>query len=152
MKGVRSLRMTIESSLENVSLVGNALRGILENEPGPRQDIPLVELAVCEAVNNAIIHSYGRVDGHLVEVDVSLKEGRLAVVVSDMGRGFESFPDPLPAIPDSDRPEAFPLGGWGLRIMGTVMETVAYASDSGRHRLTMTRRWGQPVANGTPLT
>jgi len=141
MKGVRSLRLSIESSLENVSLVGNALRGILENEPGPRQDVPLVEMAVCEAVNNAIIHAYGRGEGHIVEVEVVFREGHLAISVSDTGRGFESFPDPLPSIPDSDRPEAFPLGGWGLRIMGQVMETVAYASDSGRNRLTMTRRW-----------
>lgn len=141
MTGRKRMRLTIDSALEHVSMVGNALRGILENEAGPRQDIPLIELAVCEAVNNAIIHGYGRKAGFPVEVDVSLGDGRLDVVVADQGQGFERFPDVLPAIPDGDDLEQMPLGGWGLRIMGEVMEAVDYSSDQGRNELSMSRRW-----------
>jgi len=137
----KCVRLTIDSSLDHVSMVGNALRGILENEPGPRQDIPLIELAVCEAVNNAIIHGYGRKPGSPVEVDVSLDGGRLHVTVADLGQGFERFPDTLPAIPGGDDLEQMPLGGWGLRIMGEVMEVVGYSSAQGRNELSMSRRW-----------
>jgi len=142
MIGPKSMRMTIDSSLTNVSLVGNAMRGILENEPGPRQDIPLVELAVCEAVNNAIIHAYGRGEGLPVEVDVSFAEGRLNVTVADRGRAFEKFPEILPRAPESDDLSRMPLGGWGLRIMAEVMEKVEYRSEGGRNELTMSRPWG----------
>ncbi|WP_027190441.1 ATP-binding protein [Fundidesulfovibrio putealis] len=141
MTGRKRVRLTIDSALEHVSMVGNALRGILENEPGPRQDIPLVELAVCEAVNNAIIHGYGRRAGSPVEVDVSLGDGRLDVIVADLGQGFERFPDILPAIPGGDDLEQMPMGGWGLRIMGEVMEAVGYSSARGRNELSMSRRW-----------
>ncbi|MFP5220705.1 MAG: ATP-binding protein [Acidobacteriota bacterium] len=141
MTGRKRVRLTIDSALEHVSMVGNALRGILENEPGPRQAIALVELAVCEAVNNAIIHGYGRQAGSLVEVDVHLGEGRLDVTVADQGRGFERFPDTLPAIPDGDVLEQMPMGGWGLRIMGEVMDVVGYSSAGGRNELSMSRRW-----------
>jgi serine/threonine-protein kinase RsbW len=137
----KRVRLTIDSSLDHVSMVGNALRGILENEPGPRQDIPLIELAVCEAVNNAIIHGYGRKAGSPVEVDVILDGGRLEVVVADLGQGFERFPDTLPGIPGGDDLEQMPMGGWGLRIMGEVMETVGYSSAQGRNELSMSRRW-----------
>jgi len=137
----KRVRLTIDSSLDHVSMVGNALRGILENEPGPRQDIPLIELAVCEAVNNAIIHGYGRKAGSPVEVDVSLGGGRLEVVVADLGQGFERFPDTMPAIPGGDDLEKLPLGGWGLRIMGEVMESVRYSSAQGRNELSLSRRW-----------
>lgn len=137
----KRVRLTIDSALEHVSMVGNALRGILENEPGPRQDIPLIELAVCEAVNNAIIHGYGRKAGSPVEVDVSLGGGRLDVTVADLGQGFERFPDTLPAIPGDDDLEQLPLGGWGLRIIGEVMEVVGYSSAQGRNELSMSRRW-----------
>jgi serine/threonine-protein kinase RsbW len=135
----KRVRLTIDSSLDHVSMVGNALRGILENEPGPRQDIPLIELAVCEAVNNAIIHGYGRKAGS--PVDVSLGDGRLEVVVADLGQGFERFPDTLPAIPGGDDLEQMPMGGWGLRIMGEVMDAVDYSSAQGRNELSMSRRW-----------
>lgn len=137
----KRVRLTIDSALEHVSMVGNALRGILENEPGPHQAIPLIELAVCEAVNNAIIHGYGRKAGSPVEVDVRLGEGRLDVTVADLGRGFEQFPDTLPPIPDGDALEQMPMGGWGLRIMGEVMDAVEYSSSGGRNELSMSRRW-----------
>lgn len=141
MSKARMLTMTIDSSLDNVSLVGNAVRGILENEPGPRHDIPLVELAVCEAVNNAIIHGYGKKEGFPVEVSLSLAGGRLIVTVADRGRGFSTFPDVLPAIPAGEDLQNMPLGGWGLRIMGEVMERVRYSSDAGRNELIMSRAW-----------
>jgi len=141
MNRARAMRMTIPSSLENVSLVGNAVRGVLENEPGPRQDVPLVELAVCEAVNNAIIHAYKRSEEYKVDVDLTLDQGRLTVTVADTGRGFQ-FPEEMPAIPNGEDLSDMPLGGWGLRIMGEVMESVRYHSEDGRNELTMSRRWG----------
>ena len=142
MPDARSLRMTIDSGLEHVSLVGAALRGILENEPGPRQDIPLVEMAVCEAVNNAIIHAYGRKAGFPVEVEVTLDGERLRVTVADQGKGFEAFPKTLPKIPEGGDLAEMPLGGWGLRIMGEVMDCVDYSSAGGRNAVVMVRRWG----------
>jgi anti-sigma regulatory factor (Ser/Thr protein kinase) len=141
MAKVRSLTMTIDSSLDNVSLVGNAVRGILENEPGPRHDVPLVELAVCEAVNNSIIHGYERKEGFPVEVSLSLSGGELTVTVADRGRGFAVFPDSLPEVPDGQDIQDVPLGGWGLRIMGEVMEDVRYESQAGRNELIMSRPW-----------
>ncbi|WP_243359869.1 ATP-binding protein [Fundidesulfovibrio terrae] len=141
MPKTRTLTMTIDSSLDNVSLVGNAVRGILENEPGPRHDIPLVELAVCEAVNNAIIHGYDQKEGFPVEVSLSLAKGKLIVTVADRGRGFSTFPDALPKVPAGEDLQNMPLGGWGLRIMGEVMEQVRYSSDAGRNELTMSRAW-----------
>jgi len=137
----KALLMTIDSSLDNVSLIGNAVRGILENEPGPGHDIPLVELAVCEAVNNAIIHSYGQKEGFPVEVSLGFDAGRLTVSVADLGRGFETFPETLPRVPDGKDLKDMPIGGWGLRIIGEVMEDVRYSKGSGRNVLVMSRAW-----------
>ena len=141
MSGARSLALAIGSSLENVSLVGNAVRGILEREPGPTQDASLVEVAVCEAVNNSIIHGYGREPGHLVEVGLRFEAGALTVTVADAGKGFERFPEGTPPMPDGRDLDEMPLGGWGLRIMGAVMEKVGFERKGGKNVLTMVRPW-----------
>ncbi|GFK94152.1 Serine/threonine-protein kinase BtrW [Fundidesulfovibrio magnetotacticus] len=141
MKPLRTVTLTIDSSLENVSLVGNALRGLLEREEGPAEDAALVELAVCEAVNNAVIHAYGRRPGQPVEVSLTLGAGRLEVRVADRGRPFEAFPETLPGMPDAGELDDVPLGGWGLRIIGQAMEHVDYRSEEGRNTLTMSRPW-----------
>jgi serine/threonine-protein kinase RsbW len=147
MNGVRSLRMVIDGLLSNVSLVGNAVRGVLENEPGPSQDAALVELAVCEAVNNSIIHAYGRTDGaganpgEVVEVIMELSEDRLTVTVADHGRLFKDFPAVLPRATEVDDLLQAPLGGWGLRILAEVMETVSYRTQGRRNELKMSRPW-----------
>lgn len=141
MAAPRTLRMAIGSSLDNVALVGSALRGVLENEPGPREDIPLVELAVCEAVNNAIIHAYSRRDGFTVEVTVTFSGGRMTVTVMDQGRSFEKFPAILPRVPDMDDLDQVPLSGWGLRILGEVMDRVDYRSENGSNELILSRPW-----------
>lgn len=138
----RTLRLIIDSSLDQVSLLGHALRGVLEREPGTAGDAALLELAVCEAVNNAIIHAYQREPGFPVEVTLTLADEGLAVSVADQGRVFADFPAELPGMPDGDDLAAMPLGGWGLRIIGQVMERVDYASDTERNVLTMWRAWG----------
>lgn len=137
----RAMRMTIDSCLENVALVGTAMRGILSEEPGPAEDIPLVELALCEAVNNAIIHAYGGRRDQTVEIDIALEDDTLTLCVVDRGKSFEHFPESLPDMPDGERLDDIPLGGWGLRIMGAVMRSVRYRQIDGRNELCMSRPW-----------
>ena len=137
----RTLRLTIDSSLDQVSLLGNALRGVLEREPGTAGDAALLELAVCEAVNNAIIHAYGGRRDQTVEIDIALEDDTLTLCVVDRGKSFEHFPESLPDMPDGERLDDIPLGGWGLRIMGAVMRSVRYRQIDGRNELCMSRPW-----------
>ena len=51
-----------------------------------------IQLAVTEAVVNAVKHGYGGADGEL-RVDVDVEDGALELVVADCGRGFASEPD-----------------------------------------------------------
>jgi anti-sigma regulatory factor (Ser/Thr protein kinase) len=75
-------------------------------------DPPLsdVRLAVSEAVGNVVIHSYrNHVEPGLVDVDASVVEGELRVVVADRGDGFA---------PRHDSPGS----GMGLPIIAAVAD------------------------------
>ncbi len=149
----RRLRLAVTSSLDNVALVGTAVRGVLRSEWGVQQGAArasvLVELAVCEAVTNAIIHSYRRRPGQPVEVDLEVRPDRLRIHVQDQGAGFGRFPDPLPGIPDIRDLDDLPADDWGLRIIGAVMDEVRYRRRGGSNRLTLILRRG---AGGCPTT
>lgn len=81
-----------------------------------------VELALREALGNAIIHG-NRLDARkLVHVRCRCKVGRgLSVVVSDQGQGF----DPL-ALPDGGAAANLSEHGRGLQLMKATMDEVSF--------------------------
>jgi serine/threonine-protein kinase RsbW len=76
--------------------------------------------AVGEAFNNIAVHGYRDARPGMVEIDVTVDRGRLAVEMRDYGRSF----DPRHATPpDLD---ALPESGMGIFIMNEVMDEVDY--------------------------
>jgi serine/threonine-protein kinase RsbW len=84
---------------------------------------PAVELALREALNNAVVHG-NRLDAHkLVHVRCRCKVGEgISLIVSDRGQGFDprTIPDPLTV-------ENLEAGhGRGIHIMKLVMDEVSF--------------------------
>jgi anti-sigma regulatory factor (Ser/Thr protein kinase) len=50
------------------------------------------ELALSEAIANAVIHAYGGGDGE-IELSMSLRDGRVEIVVRDNGIGRTAYPE-----------------------------------------------------------
>ena len=138
------VRLSIDSRLENVFLVGLALRAYAGQLGFAAADANLVELAVVEAVNNAIKHTHDGRPDRRVEVRVSTWPQWLDVEVSCSGR----------CIPELARPNVdFPLGrgranlaegGMGLMIIDQIMDEVRCEIVGGRQVLTMKKR--RPLA------
>jgi len=82
-----------------------------------------VELALREALSNAVVHG-NRLDAHkLVHVRVHCKVGKgISLIVSDQGQGFDArtIPDPLAA----ENLEAD--HGRGIHIMKLAMDEVSF--------------------------
>lgn len=134
-----SLSLTLDSRLQNVGLAGAAVRGVcLLAGCGP-QEADLLQLAVVEALNNAIEHAYRGRPGQLVEVRLSLDGGRLLVEVSDHGQPMS---DPRPRPPEFDAQDlsTLPEGGLGLFLIHQIMDQVQYRSRQGRNTLKMTKK------------
>jgi anti-sigma regulatory factor (Ser/Thr protein kinase) len=70
-----------------------------------------VELAVAEAVSNAVVHGFeGRDDGAII-VRAEIKGARLMVEIADFGSGITMH-------------AKSPRGGFGLPIIGAVADSV----------------------------
>ena len=84
---------------------------------------PSVELALAEALNNAVVHG-NRMDGHkLVQVLCRCELGKgISVVVKDQGQGFDPNTVPDPTAAENIGADH----GRGVWIIKTVMDEVSF--------------------------
>lgn len=141
--GKRRITLAITSDLQNVPLIGQAIQRLCSVISLSDLESHQIALCVVEAVNNAIVHAYGRESEHEVEVIFDQCSDRLIVQICDTGRTM----DPKCLAPQAASPldfdprclERIPEGGLGLAIIRTTMDEVTYTTSQGKNILTLTR-------------
>jgi anti-sigma regulatory factor (Ser/Thr protein kinase) len=95
----------------------------------------LFELAIVEALNNAVKHGDARGRSAMIVCELERTEHRLTVRILDQGPGFE-----LPVAPPRTEPEdvmSVPESGYGLSIMQSVFPIMRTISKDGHFGLEM---------------
>jgi anti-sigma regulatory factor (Ser/Thr protein kinase) len=92
---------------------------------------PVFEVAVSEAIANAVKHGGTNDEEATITCEVEVHEGTLTVRIIDEGSGFVMRETPLPEL-SRDRIEALPASGYGLPIIHTVFPTVRVVAKDGR--------------------
>ncbi len=121
------LELKLPARAENVAVVRHAFGGLGEALDVDEQILSDIKLAVTEACTNVVIHAYSGDEGPL-EVDASVQERRLTIVVRDQGRGIVPRPDS-------------PGLGLGLPLIATLAESLELGTDAAdRTEVRMTFR------------
>ncbi len=141
----RQIRMSIDSRIENVGLVGLAVSRLSTLTPISEVGRYQIELCAVEAVTNAIVHAYGREPGHEVEVDVCLDEQKIVLRISDRGSPMR-FEKRTRLDFDCHDLSSVPEHGMGLRLINQSMSDVFYEVDDGRNTMTMIKYFNQASA------
>lgn len=138
----KSITFIIESRLENVSLVGIAVKAICESIPKKEILCRNIELSVVEAVTNVVKHAYRLQQGNIVEIAVHVFDDRISIQISDTGLSM----DPGRCEQDCQginfqpgKIETFPVGGMGLHIMHSIMDEMHYTTVSGKNTMTLVK-------------
>ena len=116
-----------------------------------------VNLVLDELASNII--SYGGEEGRRnpdIEIEIASGTDALVIEVSDDGRPFDPLNDAPPAaVIDGDTPTA-PVGGLGLHLVKSMVDSLSYRHEDGRNRVILVarrKRPGQvvrvPVAQGS---
>jgi serine/threonine-protein kinase RsbW len=114
------LELKLPARAENVAVVRHAFGGFAEALSVDEQTLADIKLAITEACTNVVIHAYeDDVDGSL-EVDASIDDRRLTVVIRDRGRGIVPRPDS-------------PGLGLGLPLIATLAESLELGKDDADH-------------------
>ena len=138
MRAANMIRLIIDSKLENVSLVGSAVRGIANTLCIDSTTSYQLELCIVEAVNNDIKHAYHCQAGHSVEIDVLLYPDRLTFKIYNRGESM----NPAKIAPfsfDPSNAENLPEGGMGVYILHALMDEVHYKTINGQNVLTLVK-------------
>ena len=109
METAANITLMIESRIENVALLGGAVRGIANALSLDELSCYQLELCVVEAVSNATKHAYHSETGHPVEVDVLLFQDRITFKICDEGESLKPAkvrplrfdPQKLETVPES---------------------------------------------------
>lgn len=136
----------IDSRMDRVALVGLTVRSVVQYLTDSEELSAMVELAVVEAVTNAIQHAYGNQEGHPVQVvlegDEGVKDAWLQITVMDQGRPNERWGQPIKLEFDEQDKENLPEGGMGLYIISQIMDEISYYPRfKGWNRFVMKKRF-----------
>jgi anti-sigma regulatory factor (Ser/Thr protein kinase) len=94
-----------------------------------------LQLALDEIFMNVVRHAHDDGLPHEIGVRLALEEGIVTTVVEDDGRAF----DPL-SVPPADIEAAIedrPIGGLGVHLVRSIMDTVEYRREHGKNVLVM---------------
>jgi len=138
---VARINISIDSCLDQVFMVGAAIRGICAELQLAAGVASPLELAVIEGVNNAVKHAYESQAGHCVEVIVAVSREWIRFEICDEGKPLNFQRGTALDYDPHDR-KNLPEGGMGLHIMGRVMDEISYSSREGRNRLILCKRLG----------
>ncbi|MBW1972372.1 MAG: ATP-binding protein [Deltaproteobacteria bacterium] len=140
----KSIKLIIESKLENVALLGMAINKLCSLTPLSEVESYQVELCVVEAVNNSIKHAYEGKACNEVEVVFTLYPSKVVVDVCDRGKSMEQsiFNEKQLSALEVDPNDIMKLSesGRGIPIIKEVMDSVVYKSKEGKNCLTMIKR------------
>lgn len=110
------LELKLPARAENVAVVRHAFGGFAEVLSVDEQTLADIKLAVTEACTNVVVHAYDNGEPGPLEVDASIDDGRLTVVIRDSGRGIVPRPDS-------------PGLGLGLPLIATLAESLELGTD-----------------------
>ena len=119
--------LAVGSRFENIELVQTVLADSLERLGVARDKSHWIDVAVREAVANAIKHGHRQDPAKKVEVDLLLEDSDLVVRIQDRGPGFDPAGLEDPLAPDNLlRPN-----GRGILYMKRLMDEVDVAPRPG---------------------
>lgn len=118
-----TIELSIDSKLEFVDMVGSVTKSMTAKLGFTEDDASWIELAVHEAVINAITHGNKSADDKQVDVKFVIEQNELTIYVRDRGEGFDpsKLPDPL------DPNNLLNPNGRGIFYMRTFMDEVEYS-------------------------
>ena len=93
---------------------------------GAAKETEEIEISLCEALANAVIHgNHEDPEKHVFVVCRCSMDGQVMITVRDEGEGFDSR-----AVPDPTEPQGLLLThGRGLHIMRSLMDEVSFEED-----------------------
>ena len=134
-----SISVTLVNQLSEVERLSRLVEAFGEAEGLGPEAVFSLNLALDEVVTNVIRYAHDD-DGrqHPIVVRLALEQDVLTAQVEDDGRAFNPLEAAAPDIGASI--DERPIGGLGIHLVRSVMNSVEYRREDGRNVLTMKKK------------
>lgn len=134
-------KVTFDADFENLDDIREFVGEAADQVGFSDKEIYSIQLAADEASSNIIEHAYAGIKGGKLEIECSVFDGGLKIVMRDQGKSFNPSSVPEPNV-NADLSER-KIGGLGMYLMRKLMDEVTYeSSDEDGNVLTMIKRVG----------
>ena len=116
-------RLKIESSINNLRIIENAIDEVMIEIGISQESYGKILVSAMEAVNNAIMHGNRYEQDKMVDVEISFKNEKLKIKISDEGKGFVPAEVPDPTVPQNLES----LNGRGIFLMSKLADEIKYS-------------------------
>ena len=128
-------RLTLVNDLRQISLLtGFVDRVRVANNLAPTL-AARINLALEEVVCNVILYAYPKGTAGTMDLDAVRDGNRLRFTLSDRGKAFD--PTAAPQADLTSSPETRPIGGLGIHLVRSIMDSIRYQRQDGMNVLTM---------------
>ncbi len=130
--------MTVVNRLQELKRIGDRVEQFGRERGLSDGDTSHVHLVLDELVSNIIKYGHDDRREHEIHLRVSLERDLLTISIVDDGKAFNPLEAPAP---DLDRPiEERPIGGLGLFLVKSIMDTLEYHRERDRNIVTLRKR------------
>lgn len=135
----RTIKLIIESKIDDIDLSSKAVRVICNTVVSEEVLLYNLELCFVEAITNVIKHAYHRKPGNLIEIILTLDEEEVMFQIVDSGdKPNLSIPKELNH--DLNDLASLPESGMGLFLIHQIMDEISFTEREGKNVLTMIKK------------
>jgi len=127
----REKELLIQSRTENLTTVRAFVNSAVEEVNTPTDIAGDIVLAVDEACTNIIKHAYKFLPDGEITINIKYSEKKIEVKITDHGSPFSADTIPTPDLKKYFEEKR--VGGLGMHLMKTLMDSVQYKSVSGKY-------------------
>ena len=128
-------RLTLVNDLRQVSLLTGFVDRVREEYDLTPALAARINLALEEAVCNVIMYAYPEGTAGTMDLDAVREGNQLRFTLADRGKAFD--PTAVPEANLSASLEDRPIGGLGIHLVRSIMDSISYSRLDGKNVLTM---------------
>jgi sigma-B regulation protein RsbU (phosphoserine phosphatase) len=133
--------LTLHSDVEQIALLPEFVEAVAGEAQLDHEAIFNLNLALEEAVSNVIMYAYPDGKDGVVDIEAIVDGKRVSFVVTDSGTPFD--PTSKEHIDINAKMDERPIGGLGIHLVRTIMDTVNYERKGENNILIMTKNYEQ---------
>ena len=138
-KNKKTYHLTLHNDIKQIALLPEFVEEVACQMKLDSDAIMNLNLALEEAVSNVIMYAYPEGSDGLADIDAYVVENKVSFVITDSGKAFD--PTAKEETDITAGVEERPIGGLGIHLVRTIMDTVSYERKEEQNILTITKTY-----------